>query len=256
MQCCRWTTVCTASPPAPTLHPQPLLPSRFLTLPKANIWSQSLQRRPHGPGTRWCSHLGIAMVSSVDTNTDPTARMKTSVSGGTWASRQPRREPSSTAAIPGREGDAVRASGDPAVRRLGQLPQTHFQAQTCKTLPSRPEPGRAVRCRLRAGAAVTAPGHGQRCPGSRRSPQPPGAGGGAGPESCGASATLRLLCGGVERGRVRTAGAVPEARRGRRRGRRSAFGKGGTSVPSVPFGYANPPLPVSVFLLPSLVSDL
>lgn len=76
----------------------------FCPLPNANIWSQSRQRRAQGPGTRRCSQLGIAMVRSVDTNTDPTARMKVSVSGGTSGSRQPRREPNSTAAMPGREG--------------------------------------------------------------------------------------------------------------------------------------------------------
>lgn len=53
--------------------------------------------------------MGIAMVKSVDTNTEPTAWMKVSVSGGTSASRQPRREPSSTAPMPDRpEGGAVR----------------------------------------------------------------------------------------------------------------------------------------------------
>ena len=83
----------------PTWEAQPVC-----ALPNANIWSQSRQRRSQGPGTTRCSQLGIAMVKSVDTNTEPTARMKVSVSGGTSASRQPRREPSSTAAMPGREG--------------------------------------------------------------------------------------------------------------------------------------------------------
>lgn len=88
---------------AEQLYAPPLL-LHFCALPNANIWSQSRQRRPQGPGTRRCSQPGIAMVNSVDTNTDLTARMKVSVSGGTSASRQPRREPSSTAAMPGREG--------------------------------------------------------------------------------------------------------------------------------------------------------
>lgn len=88
----------------PAQHYDPPSTLHFCALPNANIWSQSWQRRPQGPGTRRFSHLGIAMVNSVDTNTDPTARMKVSVSGGTSASRQPRREPSSTAAMPDREG--------------------------------------------------------------------------------------------------------------------------------------------------------
>lgn len=82
----------------------PSSPLHFYALPNANIWSQSWQRCLQGPGMTRRSQLGIAMVNSVDTNTDPTARMKVSVSGGTSASRQPRREPSSTAAMPGREG--------------------------------------------------------------------------------------------------------------------------------------------------------
>lgn len=94
----------------PSSHP--CFTSVVCASPNANIWSQSWQRRPQGPGTRRCSQLGIAMVNSVDTNTDPTARMKVSVSGGTSVSRQPRREPSSTAAMPGREG-ALSGHGRP-----------------------------------------------------------------------------------------------------------------------------------------------
>lgn len=135
--------------------------------------------------------------------------MKVSVSGGTSASRQPRREPRSTAAIPGREG-ALSGHGETQAGASYPCPclGTHLLVQTCKTLLPHPELGWVAQRRILAGAADAAQGHGPRRLGFRHSGRPPEAGGAAGPGGCGASAILRLPYGCTEKGRIRADGGL------------------------------------------------